>query len=307
MNDLAIKVSQQTDMPMFNRRHVEKWESGRAPLPEDLLARIGTALGAEISMLNSPPEIVLPLRSRLVAFSTDGAVTRFENQMGKSAMLRAVRDRLAQLASSRGFQQFVPPIVFKSSTIQDQTVIEAMATKLRRRWDLGISPIADVVQTLEERQVTMLVEPNAQQARLFAGAIGGWPVVYWCGPTPVTDPERQDFRLRVMSAALRTMALMRGLPADDARENSSRVARAVLLPAERIGFHFGGRISVTAENVLALAYRYGLPAEETVLRMVETGAVPAHVGELLMRSLGGAEFDYCREQPLGAAILPPPM
>ena len=307
LDELASRVAAPGALS-FNRRHVEKWETGKAPLSDDLLRRIGAALGVDAWDFSCLSEAVLPLGSSIVAKSTDGPVDRYEMQVGHGVMKQAVRALVERLYASRRGRRFTPPVVFKPSSALEPRSIEAMADKIRHRWELGTAPIADVVQTIEERQVTVIVKtaPN-MSPRVLAGAYGGWPVVFWSGPTSDTTVEQQHFRLRILSAALRTMALMRGLSANDAEDQAGRVARAVLLPANRIGFHFGGRISVTAENVLALSSRYGLPADMTVRRMVETGAVPAHVGELLMQSLGVTEIAHHREKPLGASILPPPM
>lgn len=308
LHELACRVAAGPNAPTVDRRHVEKWETGKSPLPDDLLRRIGDALGVEAWQFVNLPEPILSPHSRFVAFSSDGPVNRDEMQRGKAAMMAAVRTSIEERYASRRVRRFASPVVFKTKQGLDQSMVETMAQKIRSRWELGTAPICDVVQTLEERQVTVIVESISNRPpRVLAGAYGGWPVVLWSGPAADTIVERQNLRLRILSAALRTMALMRGLSAKDAEDQASRVARAVLLPANRIGLHFGGRITVTAQNVVVLSNRHGLPAETAVLRMVETGAIPAPVGEQLMQSLGVTEIAHHREKPLGASILPPPM
>lgn len=306
MDAFAEKVSAHRCDTGIDRRYVMKWEAGDAPLSEELLGSIGTVLGVDSWTMTYLPEPVLPARARLLCFSSDTELNRFDVQHAQALLMNAVRLSVEKRFAALRIRHFYHPVAFKSAADISAKWADDVAATIRRRWALGSAPVADMAQTLEEQHVTVSInESTGRSPVVVAAFLAKWPVVCWWGRSPATTTDRCSFRLRILEATLRTMALSRGLSDEQAEGQSAIVARALLLPHGRILYHFGGRNTVTPENVRALSGRYGLPIAETITRLVETGAVQETVGHALRRATSSTAPFFHAERPLGEYLLPP--
>ena len=293
--------------PEFDRRHVKKWEIGAAPISKSLLEEIATALRVPTCILTYVPSGDLPPRARLLAFSGDGPLSTVQRRQAESILTSAVREAHAVRFLAKGLRRFRYPVTFKQNTPFSAHFAESMAKQVRRRWGLGNAPIADVTHTLEKHGVTIAVKPKSHPPVVIAGTLSGWPTICWWGTAPRTPEEWMHYRLRLLTAALRTMALGRGLPPQSADQQARLVARSLLLPLDQIPSYYSHRNIVTAESILVFSRWHGIPIADAIAQLIEAKiATPALVRRLSRQIMQMPDIGDLREIPAFLRILQRP-
>jgi hypothetical protein len=290
--------------PKYDRRHAAKWEKGEAPLPKDCLLRIASALNIDLWDLTLPTRTDLPPRTQLLSFNSDGPLERPARRQAEAILVSTARKAHQELAQARRLQRFRLPRGYKPEKHLRPKHAEKLASGLRTSWNLGDWQVADVTCVLEDNHIVVADVPNpAGENVVIAGVFGPGPIVCWWGARPRTPDEIADYRLRVLASALRTIAHHRKLMLSV--DDGIMVARALLLPADRISHHFGGREHLSAENVQALAGRYGLPVSATISRLIETHSVTPERYQTLHRAATGMHLVARSEESQRSALLPP--
>ncbi len=277
-------------VPPYDRRHAAKWESGCAPISPDLLKAIAKVLATDTWSLAWTPPTEIPFRARLLHVSSDRCIPDALLRRLQGALEFEIRSWVEFTYRAKRGLPFRRPVVFHRGCL-DVDGAESLAVRIRRQWELGTAPIADVVQTLEDtgfvfRHVDW--DPcDHSSPVVLSGMLHGRPGICWSGPSPLDPAEAAQYRLRILTSALHVIAL-RKMPSSEAIRQAHDVATAMLLPRVGMSDRFGGSCnSVTAENVLALAGRYGLPPEGVIERLVQTATIDDAAGHRLARSVHG--------------------
>lgn len=291
----------------YDRRHAMKWEIGEAPLSDALINIIARILGANTWFVEVATSPQIPSRSRLIHGSADRNLTHELSRQLCAITGYEIRSWINFTYRAKRGYKFRHPFVFHDVDI-NADVVEKIAGKIRENWDLGLAPVADVVQILEDNCVVFVQRDgdvvDVRDSVVYSGMLAGWPGVCWWGPQPKTPSESGHFRERVLSAALRAIAL-RDVPLAAASNQAHRVAAALLLPRFGMSRYLGGICnSVTVDNVRALAGRYGLPIRQVIERLVETGIVRDSEGQGLRRAIATAEPIVCQDCSIRELLLP---
>lgn len=170
---------------------ISKYERNEMTPGSDVLLRLAQALGVRVEYFFRRTEV----RLESVEFRKRAALSKAEERR----ILTDVQDRLERWQAldeifppSEAMRFAVPPMV--PASIRNGEDIEAAALALRAAWELGHNPISDLVDTLEEHGIRVIVTPLIGQARFdgLAARADGMPVIAVGSKWP---GDRQRFTL----------------------------------------------------------------------------------------------------------------
>ncbi|MCY4340378.1 MAG: XRE family transcriptional regulator [Gammaproteobacteria bacterium] len=174
--------------------------------------------------------------------------------------------------------------------------VDALAGKLRERWNLGNDPVPSMVGLLEDRGVRVI---EADLPERFDGLAcdvvcgGGRPGTAVVVVSSRTGVERKRFNLahelahRVVRAA--------GNPEIRLEKAVDRFAGAFLVPAEHLAGEAGGRRQgMTYRELMRLKRLYGVSAAAMLMRLGQAGVLPQPVIAYAFRSYARS---WRREEP----------
>lgn len=256
-------------MGNITKQALNKYEQG-AMKPE------GSVLGQLVQALNvSPDYFFRSNRVELgpVEFRKKAKLTVKETDSIKEK-IRDYLERYIEVEGMLGLKhQFLSPFMdedkpYKHRVTTLQEVEEAAATTLRK-WKLGINPIPNIVETLEEHGVCVLVLETSSAFHGLTTLVSELPVVVLNG----TDtPERRRF------TALHELGhLVLDIVAASDREAEGmchRFASAMLLPEEVVWREFGHtRKRISDYELIAVKNQYGISAQAIIHRLYDLGVI----------------------------------
>ena len=149
--------------------------------------------------------------------------------------------------------------------------LEECATGLRQAWSLGLNPLPDLIGTLEEHGILVLVTPVDDKGRFdgLAATIDGLPLVVvgesWPG-------DRQRFTL---AHELGHLVLHNGLSSDlDEEKACNRFAGAFIAPKEAVLAELGSRRThLEPRELYTLKQSYGLSMAGWLFRAADNAII----------------------------------
>lgn len=150
------------------------------------------------------------------------------------------------------------------NSIQD---VEKVALKLRKYWDIGMDPIHNIIQLLEDKEIKVIelddIDNNFDGLASFVNE--KYPIIVVNGNFPV---ERKRFTL------LHELGhLLLSLPDCETREEENycnKFASEFLLPRKVIIEDFGGkRKHITLHELIATQKKYGISIQAIIYRLVD--------------------------------------
>lgn len=289
---LAVEVG-----GIVTRQALWKYEHGRTNPSPAVLTRLAGALGVKSATLWGEPSV----RVEVVAYRKKSRLTKQEQQQTESLVKQTLEERVA-LQSVVGLypNEGIPIRSLRVRSVEDA---EDAARKLRANWLLGVDPISNVVNLLENRFVHVIEIPSGDQFDgLSAVAYDGIgdavaaAVVYRGG----VSGERQRFSLCHELGHL-VLDVEEGV---DEEKAAHRFGSAFLAPADELLKQAGRtRGAITMQELLMLKRRFGMSIQALLYRLKELDVITdQHYGQWF------ADFSrlgYRKTEPLPLPIEEP--
>ena len=254
---------------------ISKYEKGADMPSPGVLMKLSAALGVGMDNLLQPIEVSLSppafrKHSRLGKKQQDAIIARVEDWIARNIAaerLLASEERVS-FRQPRGFPR-------KVSTLDE---VEEAAAALRDAWRLGLAPIQNLTETLEEHGVLVgVVDAGPHFDALTLWANETMPVIAVRADLPF---ERLRFNL---AHELGHLAMdCAGAPTRTSERLAHRFAGAFLVPASVARHELGAaRRQISSAELGALKKRYGLGMLEWLFRARDLGII----GEGSFRSM----------------------
>ena len=243
------------------KQALSKYERDRAMPRPTVLVAMAKALGVKSAELIRIPELhIEPVAYRALKSMPKRERDRIESRVTFELEHRLrLQDRLGRRPSLG-----VEPASRKVSTIKDA---EAAADSVRRDWSLGLDPIANLTDAIEEHGVHVVeVESDKKFDGLAVVARDEDGVVQ--AAAIATRPDTSGQRQRLNRAhELGHLALAVGDDVDPEKA-AFRFAGALLFPADALLREVGEkRGNISPAELLALKRRWGMSAQALLFRM----------------------------------------
>jgi len=253
---------------IVTKQALSKYETGKATPGPLIITRLARAFGVKAIHLSEEPTVIVEFpgyrkrtglakkeRSRI-----EGLVTR---EMEK-------RVRLQTLLGVDGGT--IPVQAYRVRTLEGA---EKAAVTLREAWDLGMDPIANLVETLESHRVHVVVveaPTTFDGVSAIARDSSGTVVAAGAVTRDSTGGERQRLNLAHELGHL-VLAIATDL---NEEEVAFRFAGALLAPAATIRQEIGSRRSfLQLEEIQYLRGRYGMSMQAIVRRLHDLDIISA--------------------------------
>jgi len=279
------------DQVGVSRMSISKYENNQSVPGSQYLLKLAQALGIKVEYLLRPVEVHLSAP----AFRKRAALSK----KGEMKILHQTQDwveRYLQVEALFGIDsKFETPDI--DTNVQQMEDIEQIAIHLRENWQLGLDPIDNMMEMLEERGIK--VWAFNQEADHFDA------VVMWANEqAPVfvvkdgISGDRQRYNLAHELGHL-ILRISEGL---DEEKAAHRFAGAFLVPEPKVYEELGRfRQHISYEELNLLKHKYGLSMQAWTYRAKDLGVI----SESKMRSMF---IDYSkrgwREKEPGDQILP---
>ncbi len=204
-------------------------------------------------------------KAKLTAKETDGIKEKIRDYL----------ERYIEVEDMLGItHQFHCPFISETGKAYKQRVstyqqVEDAAVATLKQWRLGINPIPNVVETLEEHGVCVLVLETSSSFNGLATHVSSLPVIVL---NETDSPERRRF------TALHELGhLVLSITASDDKEAESfchRFASAMLLPQEVVWREFGRtRKRISDYELIAVKNQYGISAQAIMRRLFDLDVI----------------------------------
>jgi len=245
---------------------LHKYETGQMLPGSAALIAIASALRQSVDYFFRPPTVEL---AKIEFRKRAQLLVKQKAEVQERA--RDFFERYLEVESLLGLETgFENPLA--GLTIRKPEDIESAANKLRDAWKLGLSPLANVLELLEDHQIKVY---ELEAPDKFDGLSG------WAGKIPVVVVNRLFPADRKRFTALHELGhlLLKFAEAFTAKEIEKlchRFAGALLMPREIFPAEFGGKRSkVTVNELCDLKLRYGISIAAIMARARDLGLVTA--------------------------------
>ena len=246
---------------IITKQALSKYEQNQAQPSPIVLAKLSAALGVKANYLLTPSNISV----EFIAYRKLTSLPEREKARVKNVVTQCLEDRVkVQTLIGQSKPDFLPWNQLGISSLEDT---ERHANEIRKLWELGASPISNVVGTLEEHQLCVLpIEADEKfdgisaLGRDTSGNILAGALVTRQG----VSGERQRLNL---THELGHSVLK--IPSNiDEEQAAFRFASAFLVPAERLIREVGARRSyVYISELLILKKQFGISLQALLRRM----------------------------------------
>ena len=252
---------------IVTKQALSKYEQNQAQPSPLVLTKLSAALGVKANYFLSPPQIEV----KFIAYRKASSLLPREKARVESVVSQCLEDRIrVQTLIGQTKTDVIPWKKLSISSLEDT---EKQANYMRNLWELGTSPISDVIGTFEEHQLCVLSIKADEKfdgmsalgydtsGKILAGVIVSQQDV---------PGERQRFNL---THELGHVVLE--IPASvDEEKAAHRFGSAFLVPAERLIREVGNKRSyVHISELLILKKRFGISIQALLHRMHELGII----------------------------------
>ena len=258
---------------------ISKYERDESVPGSEVLIALADALGVSVDYLTGDPEVVLEgIEFRKKKITSRREEAQVEGQVAHLLERYLTVETLLGLPSVAWDRPRDAPY-----PIHDVYEAEYAARGLRLDWKLGIDPIPNVVELLEERGIKVLAIDLADIDGLTARARrGGADVVSVIVVNRHVWGERQRFTL---AHELGHMVL-RAAAGVDAEKAAHRFAGAFLMPAEVLRAEVGAhRSSIGWNELFGLKLLFGVSVQALTVRCRDLGIFGGMLYQQLFRDI----------------------
>jgi Zn-dependent peptidase ImmA (M78 family)/transcriptional regulator with XRE-family HTH domain len=290
LRGLASKIDNYVSAQAIN-----KYEHGKSVPGSDVLVKIAKALDINVEYFFRPSRVDVNLGE---------PVYRKRSSVGKKQQ-HSIRFRVKEKVEKYlEVEDLFPPARFEKfhpTGLHDMIVkkpddIEIIARNLRKAWKLGIDPIANLTEVLEERGIKVVaVEGYEKIDGLSCLANDSVPVIVVNGDVP-------SDRLRFNIAHELGHLLLKLPKSIDPEKAAHRFAGAFLVPQEAVELELGkNRTLLNMNELLILREKYGMSIQAWIMRAGELGIISGSYKKLLIRYL---KKQGLFQKPIGKPLPP---
>lgn len=270
---------------------VSKWEKGDLTPSSVQLLKLARAYGVRTEYFFRPVSVQL----RGVEYRKQASVLKkLLNRVEGDVTEQAERwQELISLFPERPVPSFAVPEALPA-TIDSAEQLEIAAEVLRHEWDLGLDPIADLIDLLESRGILVIRTAVDETGKIdgLAGQVDSAPFVVVASQQP-GDRQRLTLAHELAHLVLEgrvTPSLLREIAPSKSAEAAEEVichrfAAAFILPRPSIISALGARRpSLEWRELHILKHEYGLSMQASIFRARDAGIISAAVHERLFKA-----------------------
>ena len=262
LDALAVKIG-----GIVTKQALSKYEQNQAQPSPLVLTKLAAALGVKANYFLSPSQITV----KFVAYRKATSLLTREKARVESVVHQCLEDRIrVQMLIGQTKTDFLPWNQLAISSLEDT---ERQANHMRMLWELGTSPISNVVGTFEEHQLCVLSIDADEKfdgisalgcdntGNILAGAIVSRQGV---------PGERQRLNLTHELGHL----VLKVPESIDEEKAAFRFGSAFLAPAERLIKAIGTKRSyINIAELLILKKQFGISIQALLHRILELGII----------------------------------
>ena len=263
LRDLAEKAE-------ISAMAISKYERGLDTPSSGVLLRLAQALGVSIDFLFRPQTISVQLQ----AYRKHAALGVKEQE--------AIQMRIQEwLERYLEVESFFPnegrTVSLPAHTIHSIEQVEDVALELRENWNLGLDPIENLTQLLEDQGIKVGMVSGFEHFDACTFMADGIPVIVSKAELP---GDRQRFNLGHELGHL-ILDVEKGL---DPEAICHRFVGAFLVPAQAVRFELGSRRTTLDMNELyLLKHKYGLSMQAWIFRARDLGIITENAAARLFQ------------------------
>lgn len=277
------------EMVLLSHAAIKKYEDGDVTPSSNILIKLANALKVRVEFLLRPITVELKnvkfrerqkLKGRSEAVIKFGVIDQIECRL-----------KLENLYPSSPIKPFELPANFPVK-IHDFEEIESLAEKLRYHWELGLAPIHNLIDALENQGVRVIVVNSGEEHfDCLSTVINGQPIIVigsrWPG-------DRQRFNL---AQELAHYIFLNHLPPTmDEEQACNRFAGAFLFPRAAVIQALGKeRRAVEWQELYLLKQQFQLSMEAICDRLKDVGIIQESYYKSLMADF--RQKDWHRKEP----------
>ena len=239
---------------------ISKYERNLDMPSSGVLLRLAQALNVSIDFLLRPATVAVQLR----AYRKHAALGVKEQE----AIQMRIQEWLERYLEVEGFfPDQGRTVSLPARPIHSLDQVEEIALELRMNWSLGLDPIENLTQLLEDQGVKVGLVSGFEHFDACTFLADGIPVIVTKAELP---GDRQRFNLGHELGHL-TLEVEEGLDTETA---CHRFVGAFLAPAEAVRFELGfGRTMLDINELYLLKQKYGLSMQAWIFRAKDLGII----------------------------------
>lgn len=249
---------------------ISKYERGLDTPSSGVLLRLAQALGVSIDFLFRPMTISVQLR----AYRKHAALG-VKEQEAIQMRIQEWLERYLEVESFFPDEQRTVSLPARPIHSMDQ--VEDIALELRKNWSLGLDPIENLTQLLEDQGVKVGLVSGFEHFDACTFMADGVPVIVSKAELP---GDRQRFNLGHELGHL-ILDVEKGF---DSEAACHRFVGAFLVPAQAVRFELGSRRTTLDMNELyLLKQKYGLSMQAWIFRARDLGIISENAATRLFQ------------------------
>lgn len=174
-------------------------------------------------------------------------------------------------------QDFINPLKDNIQTVHSYDEANIAAEKLRELWGLGETPISNVIELLEEKNIKIIkIDADLSFDGLQAIVNGNIPVIAYNAKLS-NKQDRIRFTLLHELAHLMLSYAMLGIPENNKETLCHQFAGAMLLPTKSLKEKLGdNRTRISIQELGNIKRQYGISMQAVVMRAKECNIINDH-------------------------------
>ena len=252
---------------IVTKQAISKYENGRAQPSPVVMTKLASVLGVKAAYFFREPTINL----EFIAYRRSPTLHRREKERVKSIVEQALEYRIRLQELSGQFDESMIPIrKWKVDVLEDA---EKAAEELREHWELGLAPISNACDTLEDHGLAVLtVEANEKFDGISAIAYDDERRVKAVATVTRRDIDGERQRLNL---AHELGHIVLDIPKEINEEQAAfRFGAAFLAPRKRVFDEVGEkRALIQVAELLLLKRQFGISMQALVHRLHDLGVI----------------------------------
>ena len=239
---------------------ISKYERDQDIPSSGVLLRLADALDVSIDFFfrQAAPEVQLQAYRKHASLGTKE----------QEAIQARIQEWLERYLDIEGFfEGSLMPVTLPRYSIQSADAVEDAAERLRAEWELGLDPIENMIQLLENKGIKVGLVEGFDHFDACTFLIGQTPVIVTKSNLP---GDRQRFNLGHELGHL-VLDIAEGL---DVEKFCHRFVGALLAPAAAVRFELGEhRTKLDINELYLLKHKYGLSIQAWIFRAKDLGMI----------------------------------